>query len=261
MTTTTKPVALVTGGTSGIGLEVVRELGRRGHRVFLCSRNGQQVKQTVQDLREEGLEVDGIAADVRSRDSVARLVAAAVGTYGPISVLVNNAGRSGGGPTAGITDELWHDVIDTNLNSVFLVTREVLNNGGLTGASHGRVINIASTAGKQGVLLGAPYSASKHGVVGFTKALGKELAPAGITVNAVCPGYVETPMAQRVRQGYAAAWETTEEQVQEQFEAKIPLGRYSTPQEVAGLVGYLASETAASITAQALNVCGGLGNF
>lgn len=261
MTTTTKPVALVTGATSGIGLEVARELGRRGHRVFLCSRNEQQVKQTVQDLREEGLEADGIAADVRSRDSVTELVAAAVRTYGPISVLVNNAGRSGGGPTAGITDELWHDVIDTNLNSVFLVTREVLNNGGLTGTSHGRIINIASTAGKQGVLLGAPYSASKHGVVGFTKALGKELAPAGITVNAVCPGYVETPMAQRVRQGYATAWDTTEDQVQEQFEAKIPLGRYSTPQEVAGLVGYLASETAASITAQALNVCGGLGNF
>ncbi|MFF9778135.1 3-oxoacyl-ACP reductase FabG [Streptomyces sp. NPDC013978] len=261
MTTTTKPVALVTGATSGIGLEAARELGRRGHRVFLCSRNEQQVKQTVQDLREEGLEVDGIAADVRSRDSVTELVAAAVEAYGPISVLVNNAGRSGGGPTAGITDELWHDVIDTNLNSVFLVTREVLNNGGLTSTSHGRIINIASTAGKQGVLLGAPYSASKHGVVGFTKALGKELAPAGITVNAVCPGYVETPMAQRVRQGYATAWDTTEEQVQEQFEAKIPLGRYSTPQEVAGLVGYLASETAASITAQALNVCGGLGNF
>ncbi|MFF3847833.1 3-oxoacyl-ACP reductase FabG [Streptomyces sp. NPDC002328] len=261
MTTLTKPVALVTGATSGIGLEVARELGRRGHRVFLCARDGQRVEQTVRDLRAEGLEAGGIAADVRSRESVTELVAAAVAAFGPIGVLVNNAGRSGGGPTAGISDELWQDVIDTNLNSVFLVTREVLNHGGLTGVAHGRIISIASTAGKQGVLLGAPYSASKHGVVGFTKALGKELAPAGITVNAVCPGYVETPMAQRVRQGYAAAWQSTEEEVQEQFEAKIPLGRYSTPEEVAGLVGYLSSESAASITAQALNVCGGLGNF
>jgi ketoreductase len=188
-------------------------------------------------------------------------VRAAVDAFGPISVLVNNAGRSGGGPTAAISDELWYDVIDTNLNSVFLLTREVLNNGGLAGARGGRIINIASTAGKQGVLLGAPYSASKHGVVGFTKALGKELAPSGVTVNAVCPGYVETPMAERVRQGYASAWGTTEDHVQEQFEAKIPLGRYSTPEEVAGLVGYLTTEHAASITAQALNVCGGLGNF
>ncbi|MEU9443042.1 3-oxoacyl-ACP reductase FabG [Streptomyces sp. NPDC048304] len=259
--TETHPVALVTGGTSGIGLEVVRELARTGHRVFLCARTEQDVKQTVAELREQGLAVDGRAADVRSRESVAALVHAAVETYGPLSVLVNNAGRSGGGVTADIDDELWYDIIDTNLNSVFLVTREALKNGGLADAPHGRIINIASTAGKQGVLLGAPYSASKHGVVGFTKALGRELAPSGITVNAVCPGYVETPMAARVRQGYAAAWHTTEEAVQEQFEAKIPLGRYSTPEEVAALVGYLASKPAASITAQALNVCGGLGNY
>ncbi|MFJ5779701.1 3-oxoacyl-ACP reductase FabG [Streptomyces sp. NPDC093094] len=259
--TANHPVALVTGGTSGIGLEVARTLGRAGHRVFLCARNGSDVEQTVKNLRAEGLDVDGRAADVRSAESVAALVRAAVETYGPVSVLVNNAGRSGGGVTADLTDELWDDVIDTNLNSVFRVTREVLRNGGLRDAATGRIINIASTAGKQGVLLGAPYSASKHGVVGFTKALGRELAPTGVTVNAVCPGYVETPMAVRVRQGYAAAWNTSEDEVQEQFEAKIPLGRYSTPEEVAGLVGYLASEPAASITAQALNVCGGLGNF
>ncbi|MFH9015676.1 3-oxoacyl-ACP reductase FabG [Streptomyces sp. NPDC017943] len=261
MTTTTRPVALITGATSGIGLAVARELGRRGHQVFLCARTGQQVKQTVEDLRAEGIDADGIAADVRSPESVTQLVAAAVETYGPIGILVNNAGRSGGGPTADLSDELWDDVIDTNLTSVFRLTREVLKKGRMSEAPYGRVINIASTAGKQGVVLGAPYSASKHGVVGFTKALGKELAPSGITVNAVCPGYVETPMAERVRQGYAAAWDTTQEYVQEQFEAKIPLGRYSTPEEVAGLVGYLATETAASITAQALNVCGGLGNF
>ncbi|MGP4001290.1 3-oxoacyl-ACP reductase FabG [Streptomyces sp. 8N706] len=261
MTTMTKPVALVTGGTSGIGLAVARDLGRRGHRVFLCARTEQKVKNTVEELRAEGLDVAGTEADVRSRESVAALVRAVLDAFGPVSILVNNAGRSGGGPTAGITDELWYDVIDTNLNSVFLLTREVLSNGGLTGAAYGRIINIASTAGKQGVLLGAPYSASKHGVVGFTKALGKELAPTGITVNAVCPGYVETPMAERVRQGYASAWGTTEEHVQEQFEAKIPLGRYATPEEVAGLVGYLTTEHAAAITAQALNVCGGLGNF
>ncbi|MFJ3127014.1 3-oxoacyl-ACP reductase FabG [Streptomyces sp. NPDC094461] len=259
--TENEPVALISGATSGIGLAVARQLGRSGHRVFLCARTEADVEQTVEDLRNEGLTADGLAADVRSRESVATLVSAAVATYGRVDVLVNNAGRSGGGVTADIADELWYDVIDTNLNSVFLVTREVLKNGGLTDTGHGRIINIASTAGKQGVLLGAPYSASKHGVVGFTKALGRELAPSGITVNAVCPGYVETPMAQRVRQGYAAAWDTTEESVREQFEAKIPLGRYSTPEEVAGLVGYLASGSAASITAQALNVCGGLGNF
>lgn len=256
-----KRVALVTGATSGIGLAVARLLAAGGHQVYLGARTAENVTSTVKQLREEGLDVDGTVVDVRSTDSVAAFVASAVDRFGTIDVLVNNAGRSGGGVTADIADELWDDVIDTNLNSVFRLTRAVLNTGGMRAKTRGRIINIASTAGKQGVVLGAPYSASKHGVVGFTKALGNELAPTGITVNAVCPGYVETPMAQRVRQGYAAAYDTSEEAILEKFQAKIPLGRYSTPEEVAGLVGYLASDTAASITAQALNVCGGLGNF
>jgi ketoreductase len=254
-------VALVTGATSGIGLAVTRALAAQQHNVFICARSAENVAVTVKELRAEQLEVDGAACDVRSIDDIRAFVRAAVERFGPIDVLVNNAGRSGGGVTADIPDELWFDVVNTNLNSVFRLTREVLNAGGMRDRGRGRIINIASTAGKQGVVLGAPYSASKHGVVGFTKALGNELAPTGITVNAVCPGYVETPMAQRVRQGYAEAWNVSEEEILQKFQAKIPLGRYSTPEEIAGLVGYLATDTAASITAQAINVCGGLGNF
>ncbi|MET8524294.1 3-oxoacyl-ACP reductase FabG [Micromonospora sp. NPDC005172] len=254
-------VVLVSGATSGIGLAIARSLAAQGHRVYLGARNAENVATTVKQLTEQGHTVGGSALDVRSGESVGAFVRAAVAHFGPVDVLVNNAGRSGGGVTADITDELWKDVVETNLTSVFRMTREVLTTGGLRDRSWGRIINIASTAGKQGVVLGAPYSASKHGVVGFTKALGNELAPTGITVNAVCPGYVETPMAQRVRQGYAAAYDTTEDAILSRFEAKIPLGRYSTPEEVAGLVGYLVSDTASSITSQALNVCGGLGNF
>jgi ketoreductase len=258
---TASKVAFVTGGTSGIGLATTRLLAKQGHQVFLVARSEDSVARTVKQLQNDGLDVDGATADVRSKEDIQHAVAAAVDRYGPIGVLVNNAGRGGGGTTADIADDLWFDVIATNLHSVFLVTREVLNAGGMRGSGHGRIINIASTAGKQGVVLGAPYSASKHGVVGFTKALGNELAPTGITVNAVCPGYVETPMAAGVRKRYADVYHTTEEAILEKFTAKIPLGRYSTPDEVAGLVGYLASDTAASITSQALNVCGGLGNF
>ncbi|MGX6602117.1 3-oxoacyl-ACP reductase FabG [Micromonosporaceae bacterium Da 78-11] len=254
-------VAVVTGATSGIGLAVARLLGRQGHRVFIGARTADNIAATVKQLQEEGLEVDGAVVDVRSGASVHEFVRAATERFGGVDILVNNAGRSGGGVTADITDELWEDVIETNLNSVFRMTREVLNTGGMRHRDRGRIINIASTAGKQGVVLGAPYSASKHGVVGFTKALGNELAPTGITVNAVCPGYVETPMAQRVRQGYAAAYASTEAAILEKFQSKIPLGRYSTPEEVAGMVAYLASDTAASVTSQAINVCGGLGNF
>ncbi|HUY52398.1 MAG TPA: SDR family NAD(P)-dependent oxidoreductase [Streptosporangiaceae bacterium] len=254
-------VALITGGTSGIGLAVAGSLAVQGLKIFMCARNAEAVRDTTAKLRASGFEADGVAADVRRPADVSHLVQAAMDRYGQIDVLVNNAGRNGGGVTADIADELWYEVIDTNLNSVFLVTRAVLRTGKLVERGWGRIISIASTGGKQGVVFGAPYSASKHGVIGFTKALGLELAKTGVTVNAVCPGYVETPMAQRVRQGYAAHHDTTEEAILERFQAKIPLGRYSEPEEVAGLVSYLVTDSAAPITAQAINVCGGLGNY
>ncbi|MET8976873.1 3-oxoacyl-ACP reductase FabG [Streptomyces sp. NPDC004539] len=253
--------ALVTGATSGIGLATANRLARTGHRVFICSRDGAAVKETVEGLRLDGHEADGVACDVTDVAQIEQLVTAATERFGPISVLVNNAGRSGGGPTARIPDELWLDVVDTNLNSVFLVTKRVLTDGGMLGLASGRVVNIASTGGKQGVVLGAPYSASKHGVVGFTKALGLELAKTGITVNAVCPGYVETPMAHRVREIYAGIWDVTEDEVLARFNTKIPMGRYVDPEEVAAMVGYLVSDEASVVTAQAMNVCGGLGNY
>lgn len=256
-----KQTAVVTGATSGIGLATASALAVRGDRVFICARNADGVEATTKQLLAKDLEVDGTVCDVTSAEQIQQFVRAAVDRFGPIDILVNNAGRSGGGPTAEISDDLWFDVLNTNLSSVFRMTREVLTTGGMLAKRQGRIVNIASTAGKQGVVLGAPYSASKHGVVGFTKALGNELAPTGITVNAVCPGYVETPMAERVRQGYARVYQTSEEAILEKFQAKIPLGRYSTPAEVAGLVAYLTTETAASITSQAINVCGGLGNF
>lgn len=253
--------AIVTGATSGIGFAVAELLARQRHRVFICARDAGEVAQTVKTLSAQELDVDGTVCDVRSPQRVREFVEAAVAHFGPVDILVNNVGRSGGGVTSELDDDLWLDVINTNLNSVFFMTRDTLSIGGMRDRGWGRIVNIASTAGKQGVVLGAPYSASKHGVVGFTKALGNELAKTGITVNAVCPGYVETPMARRVRQGYANAWKSTEEEILKQFQAKIPLGRYSTPEEVAAMVGYLVSDAAGAVLAQAINVCGGLGNF
>jgi ketoreductase len=125
----------------------------------------------------------------------------------------------------------------------------------------GRIISIASTGGKQGVVHAAPYSASKHGVVGFTKALGLELAKTGITVNAVCPGFVETPMAEQVREHYAAIWGVDEAEAHARITTRVPIGRYVEPAEVAAMVEYLIGPGAAAVTAQALNVCGGLGNY
>ncbi|MYS20714.1 ketoreductase [Streptomyces sp. DvalAA-14] len=262
MTTTKKrPVALVTGATSGIGLEVTRRLAGLGAQVFICARHAEELAVTVKSLRDEGLEVDGTVCDVSRPEQIKAYVAAAVERFGPVDILVNNAGRSGGGATAEIDDELWFDVINTNLNSVFLMTREVLNGGGMLAKDAGRIVNIASTGGKQGVVFAAPYSASKHGVVGLTKALGLELARSGITVNAVCPGFVETPMAERVREHYAGVWGTDEQGAHDRITARVPMGRYVETREVAAMVEYLVGDDAAAVTAQALNVCGGLGNY
>ncbi len=257
----TTRVAFVTGATSGIGLACAQTLGAAGFAVFGVARSAENVASVTKQLREDGIAIDGAVCDVASTSSVQDAVGKALEVYGRIDVLVNNAGKSGGGEIHKLDESLWLSVIETNLNSVFRVTHEVVKRGGMLERGWGRIINIASTGGKQGVIYASPYSASKHGVVGFTKAVGLELAKTGVTVNAVCPGYVETPMATRVRQGYAMHWGVTEEIVLDRFEAKIPLGRYSTPEEVAGLVAYLTTDTAASITAQALNVCGGLGNY
>lgn len=254
-------VAFVTGFTDGIGLAVTRLLAERGLSVFGCARTADDVTTVVKQLTEEGFDVDGTTADVTSLPQVRSAVESAVARFGPIDVLVNNAGRNGGGVTAEMDEQLWLDVIDANLNSVFRVTREVLSTGGMLAGGSGRIVSIASTGGKQGVPLAAPYSAAKHGVVGFSKAVGLELARTGITVNAVCPGFVETAMAQRVRQGHADHYGRTTDEIKAGFEARIPIGRYVTPEEVAAMVGYLVSDAAAPVTAQAINVCGGLGNY
>ena len=141
-------VALITGATSGIGLAVAETLAGRGLKVFICARNADAVQETAGKLRSSGYQADGVAADVRRPGDVRQLVGAAVERYGHVDVLVNNAGRSGGGVTAEIEDDLWYDVIDTNLNSVLLMTRERLRSGKLLERGWGRIINIASTCGK-----------------------------------------------------------------------------------------------------------------
>ncbi|MDR7172588.1 ketoreductase [Nocardia kruczakiae] len=254
-------VALVSGATSGMGLQITKNLAAQGVAVFICARDEQRVADTAKRLQDDGFAVDGVGCDVRDAAQVREYVDAGVRRFGPVDILVNNAGRSGGGVTAQIEDQLWLDVVETNLHSVFYATKAALTAGGMLERGSGRIVNIASTGGKQGVLHGAPYSASKHGVVGFTKALGLELAKTGITVNAVCPGFVETPMAERVREVYSGLWGVDTDEVHARVSARVPIGRYVQVDEVAAMVDYLISPAAAAVTAQALNVCGGLGNY
>lgn len=257
----TQQVAVITGGTHGIGRAVAASMSAAGRTVVICSRDPDEIDSVIADFASVGQTVDGLRCDVRDDEEVTRFIDEVVARYGRIDILVNNAGRSGGAPIADMNEVLWRDVMRTNLDSVFTVTRTALTAGGMLARQYGRVINIASTGGKQGVPFGTAYSASKGGVIAFTKALGKELAKQGVTVNAVCPGYVDTPMADRVLEGYSRLLDEPIDGIRRRFEGNIPLGRYSTPDEVAGLVQYLTTPNAASITAQALNVCGGLGSY
>ena len=225
------------------------------------ARNEKALSLAVDQLKNNEVKVSYVVCDVTQPMQVAEAWREITSKVDCVDVLVNCAGRSGGGITKDLSTQLWLDVINTNLNSVFFVTSTALKNNFIR--QGGSIINIASTGGKQGVIHGAPYSASKHGVVGFTKALGLELARNGskITVNAVCPGFVETEMAEEVRGNYAKLWNTTSSEVKKRIEDRIPIGRYITPSEVAAMVSFLSSDEARGITAQAINVCGGLGNY
>lgn len=255
--------ALITGGTGDIGKSIAFRLAQAGYDLILVSRGMEKLEKTKAELNESYPEcnVQMKTCDVSQYDEVVKLFAALTEEQATVNVLVNCAGTSGGGVTADLDPALWMNVINTNLNSVFFVTREALHNKLIPAG--GRIINIASTGGKQGVILAAPYSASKHGVVGFSKALGLELAKnrSLITVNAVCPGFVESEMAVKVRQFYANQWGTDVDEAKRRIEERVPLGRYIDPDEVAEMVAYLTSPKAAGVTAQALNVCGGLGNY
>jgi ketoreductase len=255
MSTTKQKTALVTGASSGIGKQIALRLAKDGFEVILVSRTASSLDKVLQEIQAVGGAGQVLTCDVSNQKAVNTLI----DQIKNIDVLVNNAGRSGGGPIAQMDDQLWHDIISTNLNSVHYVTKAVLSQKKLN--KPGSIINIASTGGKQGLMYGAAYSASKHGIVGYSKSLGLEFAKENITVNAVCPGYVETPLAERVREGFSKVWNVSKEETKSRIEQKIPLGRYIEPQEVADLVAYLASPAARGITAQAINVCGGLGNY
>ncbi len=246
-------VALVTGGGRGIGRAIARALGGPDTFVAVAGRTRSQLDSAAIDLERLGGRALAIDVDVTSEASVAAGVQQLAEAAGHVDVLVNNAGVGGGEPIAGSDVERWRRTIDTNLTGMYLVTRGVvpLMRGG------GRIVNIASVLGRFGVPGYTAYCASKHGVIGFTRALALELAPEQITVNALCPGWVDTEMAaEGMRQG-AEATGTTFEQFRDSALGAVPIKRIIQPEEVAELVKFLASPGAAAITGQTYNICGG----
>jgi acetoacetyl-CoA reductase len=242
-----KRIALVTGGIGGIGSSICRQLSADGFIVvanYIAPEN-EKAHLWLTTERAAGRDVHIAEGDVSSYDSCMAMVAKIRADLGPVSVLVNNAGITKDGVFKKMPLENWMDVLNVNLNSVFNVTRQVVDD--MLAAGWGRVINMSSVNGQKGQFGQTNYSAAKAGMHGFTKALAQETAAKGITVNTVSPGYIGTEMLLAIKP-----------EVLDQIVSTIPVGRLGKPEEIAKLVSYLASDDAAFITGANIAINGGL---
>jgi NAD(P)-dependent dehydrogenase (short-subunit alcohol dehydrogenase family) len=251
MTSLTGKHALVTGGGSGIGAAIALTLAQADASVTICGRR----KQLLEQSAERHKNIYPFAADVTDASSVMRLYEQAQMARGPIDIVVANAGNAQSAPAEQVSAELWTKTLEVNLTGAFLSVKPAL--AGMREQKWGRVIFIASTAGLKGYAYVAPYVAAKHGVVGLARALALETAKAGITVNAVCPGFTETPLLDRAIDRIATATKRGEADARKLLEANNPQGRFIKPQEVADVVLWLCGEASAAITGQAISVSGG----
>jgi 3-hydroxybutyrate dehydrogenase len=251
-------VSLVTGSTSGIGLGIARALAEAGSAVVL---NGFGVAAEIAQTRDRieadfGVEVGYSAADMTSHDAIAEMIAATIAGHGRLDVLVNNAGIQYVAPLDQFPVEKWDAILSINLSSAFHTTRLALP--AMRQNKFGRIINIASAHGLVGSPFKAAYVAAKHGIVGLTKVAALETAEDGITCNAICPGYVYTPLVEAQIDGQAKAHGISREKViRDVLLAQQPNKRFATVEELGALTVFLASDAAASITGIALPVDGG----
>lgn len=241
-------VAVVTGGSRGLGLEMAEALGEAGARVVVAARRAQWLQPAEDHLRGLGIEVAAVECDVAEPDSARALVGAAVDRFGRLDVLVNNAGVSWGAPLEEMPLERWRQVLEVNLTGAFLVTQAAVPV--MRAAGWGRIVNVASVAGLVGtrpdVLDAVGYAASKGGLLALTRDLAVKLAPYGITVNAIAPGFFPTRMSEKLL-----------ERVGDRVVGQVPLGRLGKPGDLKGVVLFLASEAARYVTGQVLAVDGG----
>ena len=240
----TSRVALVTGGTGGIGTAICQRLADQGHRVATNYRNAGKAQQWREQMLAKGYDIALFEGDVSNPDSGRALVQAVEASLGPVEILVNNAGITRDTTFHRMRADQWHDVINTNLNSVFNVTRPVIE--GMRKRGWGRVIQISSINGLKGQYGQANYAAAKAGMHGFTISLARENAGFGITVNTISPGYVATDMVMAVP-----------EEVRAKIIADIPTGRLGKPEEIAYAVAFLVADEAAWITGSNLDINGG----
>lgn len=248
--------AVVTGGGRGIGAAIAADLAAQGAKVTLMGRTLETLEDHKATLEASyGAEVACVAVDVTDEASVTAGFAAASDTFGAPQILVSNAGRGDSMPFKRMDRDFLQRMIDMNLTSTYLCIREVLP--AMSAAGYGRIVNVASTAGLIGYRYVSAYVASKHAVIGLTRSLALETAKTGVTVNAVCPGYVETDMTQDTIANIVDKTGCSAEEAYDQLAASNPQGRLIAPAEVAHAVSWLASPDSHSITGQAIPVAGG----
>ncbi len=247
--------ACVTGATSGIGRAIAQEFVAHGANVLIVGRNHESGVRATAELGC-GERVAFFQGDMSIQQDAERAIEETVGRFGTVDILVNNVGGEAlFTPVHEISDELWRQVFDLNLNSVLWTCRKALVH--MLDAGNGRIINISSAFGKMGAPGQAPYVAAKHAVNGFTKSLAQEVGQLGITVNAVCPGFVETDLSTRMSQAWAAANDMASEEVVQWITSQSALKRTLQPAEVSALVLLLASGAGSGITGTQLSVDGG----
>jgi len=251
----TGKVALITGGGTGIGKAISETLVKNGARVAIASRNSSHLATAAEEAKALNHPLLTFRMDVKKKEEVQKTVAGVLEEWGSIDILVNNAGISGLSKIDDEDDSRWHDILATNLTGAYLITKEVLR--AMKDQSDGRIINISSVLGKFGVPGYTAYCSSKHGIIGFTKALALEVVHRGITVNAICPGWVDTEMARLGIKESADNQGITTQEFQNQAIEAVPIKRFLEVEEVAHLVAYLASHEAKGITGQSINICGG----
>ena len=250
----TGKVAVITGAAQGIGQAIALRLAQDGALVGLL--DIQDVTETNNLCREANADTLELTVDVSKKQSIATAVNHIVDRWDRIDILVNNAGIFDDTPLPGISEKLWDKVVDVNYKSMFLSAQLVVPH--MVAQGWGRIINIASMAAKVAYTNEAAYCSSKSAILGLTRALGVELGPQGITVNAICPGPIETEMLKNTYQSLANQNNMTLSEWQVEILKTIPVGRYGRPADVAGLVAFLASDDAAFINAQAINIDGGM---
>ncbi len=247
--------AVVTGGGRGIGAAVASALAEEGARVVVSARSTGQIEAVAAELRDRGADAWAVTCDVSDPEAVRALAAAAAEKLGGVDILVNNAGIARSAPLKSLSLEEWNTIQAVNATGTFLCTQAFL--GPMVERGWGRVVNIASIAGKMGAAYIAAYAASKHAVIGFTRSVAAEVATTGVTVNAVCPGYVDTPMTEGSVANIAAKTGHDADRVMQNLRAMSPQNRLMEPEEVAYLVLTLCDERARGVTGQSLVLDGG----